>query len=135
MNALLKSVHVVTLFVEDLARSRSFYLDVFDAPVVFEDQDSVVFAFDGLLINLLTGPAARELIEPAVVAGPEAGSRFQLTIRVADVDAVCGALASRGVALVNGPVDRPWGVRTACFRDPAGHLWEVAQDRDTAPGG
>jgi uncharacterized glyoxalase superfamily protein PhnB len=28
---------------------------------------------------------------------------------------------------VNGPVDRPWGRRTAAFADPAGHAWEVAQ--------
>ena len=25
-----------------------------------------------------------------------------------------------------GPVDRPWGVRTASSTDPAGHVWEVA---------
>ncbi|MDQ3782600.1 MAG: VOC family protein, partial [Actinomycetota bacterium] len=29
--------------------------------------------------------------------------------------------------LLNGPVDRPWGVRTASFRDPAGHIWEIAR--------
>ena len=32
------------------------------------------------------------------------------------------------VALLNGPVDRPWGLRTACFADPGGHLWELAQE-------
>ena len=29
-----------------------------------------------------------------------------------------------------GPVasrDRPWGVRTASFADPGGHIWEIAQ--------
>ena len=36
--------------------------------------------------------------------------------------------ASRGVELLNGPVDRPWGVRTAAFADPAGHIWELAGD-------
>ena len=36
------------------------------------------------------------------------------------------ALAERGVALLNGPVDRPWGIRTAAFADPAGHVWEIA---------
>jgi uncharacterized glyoxalase superfamily protein PhnB len=30
--------------------------------------------------------------------------------------------------LLNGPIDRPWGRRTAAFADPAGHLWEVAQE-------
>jgi uncharacterized glyoxalase superfamily protein PhnB len=55
-----------------------------------------------------------------------AGSRFQLTIWVDDADAVCTELASRGVSLLNGPMDREWGMRTAAFTDPDGHIWEVA---------
>ena len=53
--------------------------------------------------------------------------RFQLTIEVDDVDATCAELAERGVELLNGPIDRPWGVRTASFRDPGGHIWEIAK--------
>ena len=30
--------------------------------------------------------------------------------------------------LINGPLDRPWGVRTITFADPGGHIWEIAQD-------
>jgi catechol 2,3-dioxygenase-like lactoylglutathione lyase family enzyme len=33
------------------------------------------------------------------------------------------------VELLNGPIDREWGVRTAAFADPDGHVWEVAQER------
>jgi uncharacterized glyoxalase superfamily protein PhnB len=36
-------------------------------------------------------------------------------------------LGERGAELLNGPVDRPWGVRTASFRDPGGHIWEIAR--------
>jgi uncharacterized glyoxalase superfamily protein PhnB len=61
------------------------------------------------------------------VAEPAAGSRVQFTIDVDDVDAMCAELASRGVELLNGPMDRPWGIRTAAFRDPAGHIWEIAK--------
>ena len=32
-----------------------------------------------------------------------------------------------GNTLINGPIDRPWGIRTACFADPAGHIWEIAK--------
>jgi len=71
---------------------------------------------------------AHGLIGPAVVAGQDAGSRFQLTIGVNDTDAVCEDLASRGVELLNGPIDRPWGMRTAAFADPDGHIWEVAAE-------
>jgi lactoylglutathione lyase len=77
-------------------------------------------------INLLKTTAAGTLIEPAPVASPEAGSRLQFTIKVDDVDAMCAELATRGVELLNGPMDRPWGIRTASFRDPGGHIWEIA---------
>jgi uncharacterized glyoxalase superfamily protein PhnB len=66
------------------------------------------------------------LIAPAVVEPPEAGGRVQLTITMDDVDATCAELSARGVALLNGPLDRPWGGRTASFRDPGGHVWEIA---------
>ncbi|MEV6805296.1 hypothetical protein [Streptomyces sp. NPDC051129] len=26
-----------------------------------------------------------------------------------------------------GPMNRPWGIRTASFKDPGGRIWEVAQ--------
>ncbi len=119
-------IGAITLFVEDVAGAKQFYREVFGLPVVFEDDDSAVFRFGATLVNLLTTSAARELIEPAVVAPRDAGSRLQLTIEVDDVDATCAELARRGVTLLNGPLDRPWGVRTASFVDPGGHIWEIA---------
>ncbi len=120
-------ISTVTLFVEDLAAARQFYMDVFGLPVAFEDDESTVFDFGTNTINLLKSSAAGELIEPAAMAGPESGSRFVFTIPVDDVDAMCEELAARGVELLNGPMDRPWGVRTAAFRDPGGHIWEIAK--------
>jgi catechol 2,3-dioxygenase-like lactoylglutathione lyase family enzyme len=123
----LKSVGAITLFVEDPRRSQSFYEKVFDLPLIWEDEDSAVFRFENTIVNLLKIPAARDLIEPGSVATREAGSRFQLTIWVDDADAVSAELAKRGVELLNGPMDREWGVRTASFTDPDGHIWEIAQ--------
>jgi catechol 2,3-dioxygenase-like lactoylglutathione lyase family enzyme len=116
----------ITLFAEDLATAKQFYLDVFGVPLVFEVDDAAVFNFGNLRVGLLQVASAPELIEPAGVAPPAAGARMQFTIQVDDVDAMCAELARRGVALLNGPLDRPWGVRTACFQDPAGHIWEIA---------
>jgi catechol 2,3-dioxygenase-like lactoylglutathione lyase family enzyme len=119
-------ITAITLFVEDLAASKQFYLDVFGLPVVYEDDNSTVFRFGATLINLLKVAEAKELIGPAPVGGPDAGSRMQFTLEVDDVDAMCAELATRGVKLLNGPIDRPWGIRTACFMDPGGHIWEIA---------
>jgi catechol 2,3-dioxygenase-like lactoylglutathione lyase family enzyme len=134
VSASLKSIGAITLFVEDLPRSKSFYQDVFGAPVVYEDENSAVFDFENTLINLLKISEAPGLIEPAVVAGREAGSRFQLSIWVDDADAVCAQLDALGVSLLNGPLDREWGKRTAAFADPDGNVWEVAQDLPEAEG-
>jgi catechol 2,3-dioxygenase-like lactoylglutathione lyase family enzyme len=124
----LNSVGAITLFVEDLQRSKSFYEKVFELSPVFEDENSVAFKFENMFVNLLKTLAAHELIDPAVVAGQDAGSRFELTIWVNDADTVSAELASRGVALLNGPMNREWGMRTAAFTDPDGHIWEVAQE-------
>lgn len=121
-----KGVSVITLFVEDLAATRQFYQEVFRLPVHYEDDASAVFNFGNMLINLLNATEAPELIAPAAVGSPDAGARFQFTIDVDDVDAMCDELGRRGVDLLNGPMDRPWGIRTACFRDPSGHIWEIA---------
>ena len=128
MGAWVTSIGAITLFVEDLPGAKSFYQRVFGLPVVFEDDDSAVFQFQGTMINLLKDAAARELIEPGTVAGSTGGNRFQLTMWVENTDAVCAELDALGVTLLNGPMDRPWGQRTASFTDPDGHLWEIAQE-------
>ena len=127
MSASLSSVGAITLFVEDPQRSKSFYQNVFDLSAIYEDDDAAAFSFENTIVNLLKLPAARELIDPGAVASREAGSRFQLTVWVDDADAVCAELATRGVGLLNGPLNRDWGVRTASFTDPDGHIWEIAE--------
>jgi len=121
-----KAIHAITLFVEDLAAARRFYGDVFGLPVFFEDEHSAVFKVGDTLVNLLDVAEAPELIDPATVADPAAGSRMVFTVGVDDVDSLSAELVRRGVELLNGPIDRPWGPRTASFRDPAGHIWEIA---------
>jgi lactoylglutathione lyase len=132
MRGWLKGVDVISLFVADVPLSKAFYRQVFDMPVVYEDEDSAVFGFGNVLVNLLAITAAEEVVAPGAIGRREAGSRFMFTIRVPDADAVCAVLAGLGVALLNGPVDRAWGVRTASFADPDDHIWEIAQELSTA---
>jgi len=121
------SIAAITLFVEDLASAKRFYQEVFDLQAIYEDDNSAVFTFGQTMVNLLKTTEAPGLVEPAMVAPPSAGVRFQFTLSVDDVDAMCEELQHRGVELLNGPIDRPWGIRTASFRDPGGHIWEIAK--------
>jgi uncharacterized glyoxalase superfamily protein PhnB len=79
------------------------------------------------MVNLLDVTQAPGLVAPAGVGASDAGARFQFTLSVDDVDATCEEFRQRGAELLNGPVDRPWGIRTAGFRNPGGHIWEIAR--------
>jgi catechol 2,3-dioxygenase-like lactoylglutathione lyase family enzyme len=122
------AIEVVTLFVDDIAQARVFYGRVFEPEVIYQDEVSCVLKFQGVMVNLLEASQAPQLVQPLPVAPAKSGARVLLTIRVADADAVCATLQTRGVTLLNGPVDRPWGRRTAAFADPSGHVWEIAQE-------
>ncbi len=120
-------IEVVTLFVEDVATAKAFYVDVLGAEVVFGDEGSAVVKLSNLMINLLHVANAPTLVDPAEVGGPGAGARALYTIRVDDADEAYKELIGRGATFLNGPIDRPWGRRTAAFADPADNVWEIAE--------
>jgi uncharacterized glyoxalase superfamily protein PhnB len=117
------SLGATVLFVEDPRRSQEFYERVFGLSTVDESDSSATFKFDNTLIHLLRRDAAADQIAPAQQG---AAPSVMLTIWVENADAICAELAEKGVELVNGPVDQPWGLRCAIFADPDGHVWEVA---------
>ena len=121
------SIFAVTIFADDLAATKAFYTKVFGLPAMFEDDTSAVFKFGELMINVLEISSAPELINPAKVASADAGSRSVISLPVEDVDATVAELTSRGVTWINGPMERPWGIRTASFKDPSGQIWEIAK--------
>ena len=131
------AIAAITLFKEDLeVEPSSSTRPCSSFPSFYEDDNSAVFKFGDTLVNLLrTSEGPRILIAPAPVAAAAAGARFQFTLAVDDVDATCERLRERGAELLNGPMDRPWGIRTASFRDPGGHIWEyrAVADRWNSP--
>jgi catechol 2,3-dioxygenase-like lactoylglutathione lyase family enzyme len=50
-----------------------------------------------------------------------AGKGVVIELVVANVDEVCARLEAKGVTLDERPNDKPWGLRTAALRDPAGY--------------
>ena len=85
-----------------------------------------MFRIGDTLVDLLKSTAADELIHPAKLGKPTDGTHFVFTVRVDAVDTTCAELTRRGVKLLNGLLDRPWGPRTASFMDPDGTIWEIA---------
>ncbi len=127
------SIGAITLFVTDVAVAKAWYQQAFDVSVVFEDEHSSVVQFGNTVVNLLVRSEASELIAPAAVGAPASGAALQFSIWTDDVAAAVAELAERGVALLNGPIDRPWGMRTVCIADPDGTVWELAQNLSQHP--
>ena len=107
---------------------KLFTNSVFEVTTLFEDAASAVLKFENMMINLLQISSASELIQPAGVALQGSGSQFMFSIFVTDVDQALAELKFKGVVMLNGPINRVWGMRTICFADPDGHAWEIAQE-------
>jgi lactoylglutathione lyase len=60
-----------------------------------------------------------------------------LAFRVAphEVAACAAVLAERGVTIVSGPTDQPFGHRTLFFRDPDGNVLEIHAEIEPASAG
>jgi catechol 2,3-dioxygenase-like lactoylglutathione lyase family enzyme len=56
----------------------------------------------------------------------------QITVEVADVDAVHAEAMQRGLAIVHPLTDEPWGVRRFFVKDPNGVVLNVASHRGDA---
>jgi catechol 2,3-dioxygenase-like lactoylglutathione lyase family enzyme len=123
-----KEIGAITLFVEDPARATSFYERFLGTKPVFDDETDAMFRLKNTLLFLTKSSEAARMIAPAVVGGPGNGPRHVFAIIVDDVDAVCAELQEKGIALLNGPQDRPWGMRTANIQDPDGYVWEIATE-------
>jgi catechol 2,3-dioxygenase-like lactoylglutathione lyase family enzyme len=116
------------LFVEDLERARSFYVDVLGFSLGFGDDTSAGLFLGDVMFLLVTIPSALDLL-PGEEVGTTRGQRAVglFNIFVEDVDAAYALLRSRGVTFIVDPMDREWGRRTAHFKDPDGYVWEISQ--------
>jgi len=125
--------HVI-LYVGDLEGSVAFYRDVVGLPHRFTDAGYAEFGTGATRLALYERRRAEWLTGQPVAPGP-AG---EIVLVVDDVDAVAAGLRERGVPLLSGPVDRPWGHRTLHVADPDGFVVEFAQEiartRSRRPG-
>jgi lactoylglutathione lyase len=132
MSLSLNGMDVITVFTEDLAGTKAFYQEILGLPVLGEHDNehgpSVVFKLGNRFVNLAHVSAGADFGAPAAVAGRGTDVRVVLPAAVDDVDAACAELTRLGVPLLQEPADKPWGIRTASFIDPAGHIWEITSD-------
>lgn len=113
---------VPDIFTESMAESREFY-----GLLGFEEVMDL-----GWVVTLASpaNPTAQ-----ITLTGPDDSAAVQpdLSVEVADVDAVHAALVAAGAEIVHTLRDEEWGVRRFFVRDPNGKIINVLSHRSPAP--
>ncbi len=121
-------VTVVTLGVQDLVRSRTFYCDGLGFRASSTSNESIVFLDAGGPVLALY--RRKLLADDANV--PSEGSGFggvTLARNVgskAEVDAALAAAKRAGATILKAAQEVFWGGYSGYFADPDGHPWEIA---------
>ena len=121
-------VSLITLGVEDLARSRAFYEGLGWNTNAEPDDDVVFFQAGGMIVALWD---RARLAEDSVVedAGRSGGFALAHNVREpAEVDAIAGEVRAAGGTITREPGETFWGGYSMVFTDPDGHPWEVAHN-------
>jgi catechol 2,3-dioxygenase-like lactoylglutathione lyase family enzyme len=127
-------IKVLTLGVNDLERSLSFYRDGMGLPTdgiigqEFEDGAVVFFNMNDDLILALypTASLSKDAKITATQARLGAVSIGHIVKSKEEVDAVMTQAERAGAVITDAPRDRFWGGYSGYFHDPDGHLWEIA---------
>ena len=127
-------ITLLTLGVADLARSLAFYRDGLGLPtdgIVGQEFEHGAVVFFDLAGGLKLALWAQDDIvhDTGLPKTPVSSTAFTIAHNVAtrdEVDAVMGQARRAGAEIVKTPQDTFYGGYAGYFRDPDGHLWEIA---------
>ena len=129
MVAMEQRISLITLGVDDLARSKAFYAAL--GWTGQEVEQTVFFQAGGLAVvlwgrNELAKDAA---VESAPDRGDFCGIALAHNVRSPDeVDEIMGAAQRAGATVTRAAEPTSYGGYAGYFADPDGHLWEVAHN-------
>ena len=122
-------ISMITLGVRDLAAAIEFYEKGLGFPRMESPPEVAFFTLNGTWLGLYGRNA---LAEDATVSAEGQGfESFTLAHNVSserEVDEVVAQAIEAGATLVKKPQKVFWGGYSGYFKDPDGHLWEVAHN-------
>lgn len=120
-------ISMITLGVRDLAASIQFYEKGLGFPRMDSPPEVAFFTLNGTWLSLYSRQA---LAEDAAISAEGGGFEgFALAHNVAseaEVEQVISTALAAGATLVKPAQKAFWGGYSGYFKDPDGHLWEVA---------
>ena len=121
-------VSLITLGVEDIDRSRSFYGALGWTPVP-SPPEVVFYQLDGLALGLFgLDPLAEDQGRPGTKLGVGAVTLAQNFADRESVDTAYAAALQAGAVSLKAPEEVFWGGYSGYYADPDGHVWEVARN-------
>ncbi|MFL6650046.1 MAG: VOC family protein [Sulfurifustaceae bacterium] len=119
----IRSIDYTVIFARQMAAMREFYGTTLGFPV--HKELGTKWTEFRVGANLLALTERGALFDDP--APPIGALSLQLAFRVTPREvAQCAAtLAERGVKIISGPTDQPFGHRTLFFRDPDGNVLEI----------
>ena len=119
-------ISFITLAVEDVARSRKFYVDGLGWKPMFENDEVIMLpAGEHLMFSLWSIKSFTAEIGTAPARGVAPITLAHNCATEKEVDNV-RALATSIGADVSPAIRREWGGYSGCFSDPDGFRWEIA---------
>lgn len=122
-------ISMITLGVSDLVESIRFYEEGLGFPRMESPPEVAFFTLNGTWLGLYGRDA---LAEDAQVSPEGSGFKsFALAHNVAsesEVNEVMALAEKAGATIVKQPQKVFWGGYNGYFRDPDGHLWEIAHN-------
>jgi uncharacterized protein len=127
-------ITLITLGVDDLEAAVRFYRDGLGWPtegIIGREIEHGAVAFFDLQGGLRMGlwPRASLAFDAGLPQGPRSATEFSLAHNVnstQQADAVLARAAAAGASITKPGHATAWGGYSGYFRDPDGHLWEVA---------
>jgi uncharacterized glyoxalase superfamily protein PhnB len=122
---------LVTLGVDDLERAVGFYERLGWKQSVKDAPGMAFFQCNGVAFGLYPRTALAEDVGVDATTTGFSGVTLALNTRSRDeVDQVLAEVETAGAEVVKPAEEAFWGGYSGYFRDPDGHLWEVAWNPD-----
>ena len=120
-------ISMITLGVHDLAVAVEFYENGLGFPRMESPPEVAFFTLNGTWLGLYGRDAlAKDAMVPADGSGFESFTLAHNVGSEREVDEVVDQAIKVGATLVKKPQKVFWGGYSGYFKDPDGHLWEVA---------